>query len=318
MPIDVLCAGLIVADHVCAPIAQFPPAGGLVTTDRLELTTGGCAANVAVDLAKLGLRASIAGRIGNDVLGRFVTETLSSQGVDCSTISISETAQTSGTLVVNVAGEDRRFLHAVGANAEFTGLEIPESVLRGCRAIYVGGFGLNPALSGANVARLFRAARAAGVVTVLDVVVGQPDRLPPMLVDALPETDLFLPNTDEARLICSESDPLRQARHFRDLGARSVIVTLGGDGLLLVSDTDRLVAQAYPVRAVDGTGGGDAFVSGYLYGLLRPADACQRLAYGSAMGMSCVRAMGATTGVFSANELERFVAEHPLSVRNID
>ncbi|MCA9054875.1 MAG: carbohydrate kinase family protein [Planctomycetaceae bacterium] len=66
MPIDVLCAGLIVADHVCAPIERFPPAGGLATTGRLELTIGGCAANVAVDLARLGLRVAIGGRVGND------------------------------------------------------------------------------------------------------------------------------------------------------------------------------------------------------------------------------------------------------------
>ena len=314
MPIDVLCAGLIVADHVCAPIERFPPAGGLATTSRLELTIGGCAANVAVDLARLGLRVAIGGRVGNDVLGRFVTDSLTSQGVSCETVTRSTTAQTSGTLVVNVAGEDRRFIHAVGANAEFTGHELSTDAVRDSRAIYVGGFGLNPALTGENVAELFRTARAAGALTVLDVVVGDPHILPAMLAAALPETDLFLPNIDEARAICGLATPLEQARHFRALGTGTVVITLGGGGAVVVDADHTLTAAAYPVDCVDGTGGGDAFVAGYLYGLLKGDSLKDCLAYGSAMGASCVRAMGATTGVYNRAELERFVEDHPLEI----
>ena len=53
-PSDVLCAGIIVADHVCTPITHLPAAGELVLADQLLLTIGGCAANVAVDLVKMG------------------------------------------------------------------------------------------------------------------------------------------------------------------------------------------------------------------------------------------------------------------------
>ena len=49
---DVLCCGIIVADHVCSPIAHVPAAGELVMADKMLLTIGGCAANAAVDLAK--------------------------------------------------------------------------------------------------------------------------------------------------------------------------------------------------------------------------------------------------------------------------
>ena len=61
---EVLCAGIVVADHICTPIAHLPAAGELVLADRLLLTTGGCAANVAVDLVKLGVRATVLGRVG--------------------------------------------------------------------------------------------------------------------------------------------------------------------------------------------------------------------------------------------------------------
>ena len=79
---------------------------------------------------------------------------------------------------------------------------------------------------------------------------------------------------------------------------------------------DALTAAAYPVDCVDGTGGGDAFVAGYLYGLLQAASIGDCLAYGSAMGASCVRSMGATTGVYNRAELERFVRDHPLPIQS--
>jgi sugar/nucleoside kinase (ribokinase family) len=312
--IDVLCAGLIVADHVCAPIERIPPAGQLAMTERIDLTIGGCASNVAVDLSRLGLRACVAGRVGEDALGRHVCSALAAEGADCSQVTFSTTSQTATTMVVNVRGEDRRFIHAAGANTEFTGEEIDEAAIRRSRAIYVGGFGLNSALSGERVARLFRIARDAGVMTVLDVVVGAED-VAAMLRPALPLTDYFLPNRDEARHITSVDDPLEQARVFREWGAGCVIITCGGEGALLMDEARTLRASAHDVEQIDPTGGGDAFVAGFLYGRLKnvPIDDCLR--YGAALGASCVRARGATTGVFNAGELEEFVLAHPLVVR---
>ncbi|HLQ46234.1 MAG TPA: PfkB family carbohydrate kinase, partial [Planctomycetaceae bacterium] len=71
---------------------------------------------------------------------------------------------------------------------------------------------------------------------------------------------------------------------------------------------------AHPVQFVDGTGSGDAFVAGYVYGLLRGADTQHCVRLGSALGASCVRATGATTGVFNASELEAFVAANVLTI----
>src|SRR5712691_7119569 len=81
-PADVLCAGIMVADHVCSPIAHLPAAGELVMTERMLLTIGGCAANAAVDLAKMGVPAAVVGRVGGDIFGRVVAEMLREHGVD--------------------------------------------------------------------------------------------------------------------------------------------------------------------------------------------------------------------------------------------
>ena len=61
-----------------------PRAGELIAVDDLVLNIGGGAANTAVDLARLGVRAAICARVGDDIFGRFATETLLRRGVDCS------------------------------------------------------------------------------------------------------------------------------------------------------------------------------------------------------------------------------------------
>src|SRR5208283_5983146 len=132
---DVLCAGIVVADHVCTPIPHLPAAGELVMSEGMLLTIGGCAANAAVDLVKMGVRAAIAGRVGGDVFGRVVADLLREHGVDVSGIQVSPATDTSQTLIVNVAGQDRRFIHTFGANGEFRAADIPLDRVARCKVL---------------------------------------------------------------------------------------------------------------------------------------------------------------------------------------
>jgi sugar/nucleoside kinase (ribokinase family) len=311
---DCLCAGIVVADHVCAPIADVPPSGGLALTARMDLTVGGCAANVAADLARLGRRVGLSGLVGRDPFGRHVGETLAAAGVDCGLLRESDTRETSGTLVINVRGQDRRFIHSIGANGEYTAAELTAETLRRTRVLYLGGYLLVDSLRPEDVAAAFRAARSLGVRTVLDVVLTDGAGCWERLAPVLPETDVFLPNTDEARAITGLDDPREQAERFHAAGAGTVVITCGEAGAVLVGESARLRCGRYDVEAVDGTGSGDAFAAGYIHGLLREAPPSECLRLGAALGASCVRAMGATTGVFTADELDAFCRERPLTV----
>src|SRR5438105_7388729 len=294
---DVLCAGIVVADHVCTPIDHLPAAGELVLADRLLLTIGGCAANVAVDLVKLGVQATVLGRVGDDVFGRVVGEMLRTQGVNVSGLQTSPGVDTSQTLIVNVAGQDRRFIHTFGANALFSAADISLDLAKRCGVLYLGGYLLMPGVRPDELADIFAAVRREGVRTVLDVVTPGPGDYLARLREVLPHVDVFLPNNHEAELITGEKDPLRQAEVFHGLGARTSIVTLGGDGAVVVGDGVRLRAGAFAVPFVDGSGGGDAFAAGYIAGLLEGADAEGCLSLASPPGASCVQAVRTTTGV---------------------
>jgi sugar/nucleoside kinase (ribokinase family) len=285
--------------------------------ERLLLTLGGCAANAAVDLVKMDVPAAVVGRVGGDAFGRIVAELLREHGVDVSGLLVSPGADTSQTLIVNVAGEDRRFIHTFGANALFSAADLPLDRVSRCRVLYLGGYLLMPNVRQEELVPVFAAARRAGARTVLDVVTPGRAEYLSHLERLLPHVDVFLPNRDEAEVITGEADPLRQAETFRRLGVGTAVITLGGDGAVLVNDRVRLRAGTYPVPYVDPSGGGDAFDAGYIVGLLNGLDAEGCLRTASALGASCVRALGTTPGVFTRAECEAFLRAHTLRIERI-
>lgn len=315
--VDVLCAGIVVADHVSSPISHLPAAGELVLADQLILTIGGCAANVAVDLVKQGLSAAVVGRVGDDVFGRVVGDLLRGSQVDVASLVTTPGVPTSQTLIVNVAGEDRRFIHTFGANARFRASDIPPDRLAHCRILYLGGYFAMEQVKQEELREVFAAARRGGVRTVLDVVTPGPADYLPRLEKLLPEVDVFLPNNHEAELICGEKEPLRQAEFFQRRGVGTVLVTLGDRGAVLVSSKERLRAEGFRVPLVDGSGGGDAFAAGYVAGLLQGFDAAGCLRVASALGASCVQALGTTTGVFTRAQREEFLEHNPLRIEAV-
>jgi len=314
---EVICAGVIVADHVCAPIPRLPNPGELLLADDMLLTIGGCAANVAVDLAKMQVASVVVGRVGDDPFGTIVQRMLEQYGIDTSGIRVSPRRATSQTMIINVAGQDRRFIHIFGANADFTVEDLREHVTAQIKVLYLGGYLLMPGLDDVALAEVFRQAQDANTKVVLDVAVPGPGDYLSRLRKVLPYVDVFLPNQDEAEVILGERDPVKQAESFHRLGARTAVITMGGEGAVLVSDRERYRVGVFSVPFVDGSGGGDAFDAGFIYGLLRGYDAVGCLKVASALGASCVRAVGTTPGVFTEAECLEFLRTHELPIQKL-
>ncbi|MGI9254587.1 MAG: carbohydrate kinase family protein, partial [Thermomicrobiales bacterium] len=281
---------MIVADTFCGPLDALPPAGALVAVDRLPQSCGGCAANVAIGLARQGVPVDLAACTGRDPVGAFLREDLVRQGVGVSRLRAVDGLPTSQTIVLLIADEDRRYLHLFGANAAFApgnpdapadgGMDpdlapvIDGPWLASLATLYAGGLYAMPAMTPERVAALFRACRARGVRTVLDVVIpaGAPDPDPGPLAALLAVTDIILPNENEAARLTGESDPLRQCLALRAMGARAAAVTLGADGIIAADSDGCWHAPAFPVPAVDPSGGGDAFAAGLIAALHRGAS----------------------------------------------
>jgi sugar/nucleoside kinase (ribokinase family) len=255
--------------------------------------------------------------VGEDIFGRIVADLLRDHGVDVSSLRVSDGLDTSQTLIVNVSGQDRRFIHTFGANGEFRAADIPLDRLAGCKVLYLGGYLLMPRMVQEELIPVFAEARRLGVKTVLDVVTPGPATYSLRLEKLLPHVDVFLPNNYEAELITGFKDPLRQAEFFHRVGAKTAVITLGNDGAVLVQEGVRLRAGVYPIKYVDASGGGDAFDAGFICGLLHGFDAAGCLRLASALGASCVRTIGTTPGVFTRAECEAFMKEHTLKIETV-
>jgi sugar/nucleoside kinase (ribokinase family) len=311
---DVGCAGIIVADTICGPIPRLPRAGELLAVDRMPLKIGGCASNVAVDLAKQGIDVEVCGSVGADAPAEAVLQMLASAGVNCGQVRRLDSHPTSQTVILLVEGEDRRFIHSFGANAAFNVGQIPRGWVDGLKVFYLGGLFVMPAVGADELAELLLYCRQRGITTVVDVVVPHDYSGMKELTPLLPHIDYFLPNDDEAERLTGCAEVPRQIEAFLRHGARTVIITCGPDGSVAASDRETWKAGIYPVGCIDPSGSGDAFDAGIITGILRRWDMPQTLRYAAALGASATTMIGTTDGVFTTEQARALIEKHPLEV----
>jgi sugar/nucleoside kinase (ribokinase family) len=316
---DVVCAGILVADIFANPIAALPAAGQLGLTERFLFGVGGCASNTAAGLCRLGKPAKVLGKVGDDVFGNLVIADLDRLGVDASSVSRSRTHPTSATVIINVTGEDRRYIHCMGANADFCFSDIDCSVLDGAKALYVGGYMAMPRFGAEDLRQLFREAKKRALTTILDVVTPSGVSVSrEHVATMLAYTDVFLPNDDEAYAMTGLRSPQAQADYLARMNPEcSVVVTQGRRGALAQRKDEVIQVGAYAVEAIDESGAGDAFAAGFITGMLQGWSLEETLRFASAVGASCTRALGCTDGVFRFDEASAFVSENLLPVERL-
>jgi sugar/nucleoside kinase (ribokinase family) len=311
-PPSVICAGILVADIFVPPMARLPRVGELLVTEDFLVQPGGCAANTAVSLAKLGVSVSVAGKVGSDLFGDVVERDLRARGVRTEPLQRSSSFGTSKTVILPVIDQDRRYIHTIGANADFTSGDIDVLLAAEAQVFALGGYFVLPAWSALGSAALLASLKQRGVRTVLDVVVPASDH-PPTLDDlrpVLPYVDVFTPNNVEAAMLTGETDPARQARLFLDAGCAVVAITRGSEGALLMSASETLEMPAIPVEVVDMSGAGDAFVAGLVVGLLARWSLEETLRFAGLIGASACTRLGCTDGVLTRPEAEAYLQTH--------
>jgi sugar/nucleoside kinase (ribokinase family) len=317
-----ICSGILFADVACFPVSHVPLEGELILTEKIELNLGGCAANVTIDLARLGVNAMLSGCVGDDSFSDFIVRSLIASKIDTSRIQKSVGCCPGTALHINVREQDRRFICTTGANDDYVFDDelfklITDPKLKGPKVFYLGGFFMLQALETERTPLFLKTAREHGWTTLLDVVLYGNRPYWHILKPLLPHIDIFLPNEHECERIIGEYPLYEQAQELLDAGVGAVLITQGESGTFYFSNKEQFHAEAYPTDYVSGSGSGDAFAAGMIAALIEGRDHRDAVRWGSALGASCVREVSTTGGVFNRSELLEFLDEHELDFEEI-
>lgn len=266
---------------------QIPIFGVTMFGCDFDLGPGGKGSNQAVAAARLGANSALAAIIGCDRLGEIAGELYAAEGVDSTLVRrIAERATGVGFIILNERGENFIILD-MGANNLMDAAFVDAAEERIAASDVVMTV-LEIPLAGAM--RAMELGRRHGVKTILNPAPAT--RLP----DAIfPLVDYMTPNESELRILLGlaaddQRPSLELVRSLRRRGVGNVVVTLGANGALVVTDKDEVMIPAAAVEVVDTTGAGDAFNAGFAVALAEGEDILQAARYGVACGaLACTR-----------------------------
>ena len=310
---DVSCVGVITADIFAKPIEKLPEKGLLSKIEQIQLSIGGCASNAAIDLAKLGLKAQLFGRIGVDGFGRFVKGEIEDSGVNTDGLYAAGGAQTSSSVVAVNADGERSIMHCFGSNAEFCFENIDFEKIKRAPVLLIAGTFLMPSFDGEGACKLLKKARSEGILCCLDTAWDPSGVWMDKIKSCINYLDWFMPSYEEAVMLSGgKKNPEEIAEVFISLGAKNIAVKLGAKGCYVKPKSGNgFYKETYnDVPVEDTSGAGDSFCAGFLAGLSKgwEIERCARFA--NAAGSMCVMSMGTTTGIKSMRETLDFIEEH--------
>ncbi|MHA3903428.1 sugar kinase [Castellaniella sp. WN] len=281
--------------------------GPLEQVEIFHKRTAGAETNVAIGLARLGLRVGWGSRLGQDSLGRYLLDSLRGEGVDCSRVVLAPGERTGLLFKSRVTdGSDPlvEYHRAGSAASRMRPDDVDRGWLLSARHLHATGVFAAVSADSFQVSRqTMRLMREAGRTVSFDTNLrpalwASAEAMRTGVNELAALADWVLPGLEEGRLLTGEREPEMIARFYLERGARVVVVKLGPDGAYYDDGTRGGRVPASPVeRVVDTVGAGDGFAVGVISGLLEGLPLERAVARGAWIGACAVQVPGDTEGL---------------------
>ncbi len=241
-----------------------------------EQNPGGAVANVLAAMARLGEQTAFIGKVGNDMHGRFLKETLENSGIDTTGLVMSNDFFTTLAFVALFPNGERTFSFArkPGADTQLMTSEVDEMIIRCSDVLHIGSLSMTNEPSRSETLYTAALAREAGKIVSYDPnyrasLWPNEATAKERMRELLTFVNIMKLSDEETCLLTDEITPEHAARRLNDIGISCVAVTLGKKGALVSVDGVSTIIPGYPIPAIDTTGADDAFWGGFLQRMLQ-------------------------------------------------
>jgi ribokinase len=293
MNFDVVCFGALNMDRLYKVDRIAKEGEERLIIDFTE-APGGSAANTAAGLARLGLKTGFIGKVANDREGQLLLDDFRREGVDTNGIVVSREGR-SGVVMGYVDEKGERALYIdPGVNNSLGFKEIDVEYAGSTRFLHLTSFvGNKPFLA---QKRVVEALSGKGVKVSFDPGDIYARKGLAALKPIVKKCFIVFPNENELRLLTGEGYE-EGSKALIKLGVSIVAVKLGRKGCYVTDGEESHLIKPYKVKVVDTTGAGDAFCTGFLYGLINNKDLRECGKLGNFVASRCITEIGARNGL---------------------
>lgn len=247
-----------------------------VDSDNLiyQKSPGGAPANVAVGLARLGAHSVFLGKVGNDVLGTFLKDTLESYQVNTEHMLLTDEARTGAVFVTLAENGERSFDFYIDPSADrfLTSDELNESLFASSKILHYGSISMISEPSRSATIKAVKLARKNKMLVSYDpnlrMSLWENEEVArETILSMFDSADLIKISEEELEFLTGEKTIEKGVEKLSVYQIPLLLVTVGSEGSYAFTRNATARIKAMKVNAVDTTGAGDAFVSGILYQL---------------------------------------------------